>query len=312
MKASVVVTDYLRKKYILDALQSIKNQKGIDLNDIEVVVVKYYQDKKIDNYIKENFPNYKIINLDPNDPDHYVGRTFSEGIKATSNNLIFLLEDDDMFTENKISRIFEIVKNIKYDEYIIFHKFIVTDESLRKLEHIERKDGSIVLNINNRIITLKYNNSSIILHIKDKNKLINYLRKIYYVVDQALVCYFNKRVIKIDDPLTYVRRHIENTTSGKFDRQILELELQDYQHIYEKTKCKRYIDNIIIYKIRLNILYNANYKISLKEYMEYLLLFDKSYIRRLSRIILYKLFKNYLKRRYLKRYIYIDLNTQSL
>jgi len=313
MKASVVVIDYKRKKYILDALESIKNQKGIDLNDIEVIVVKYYQDEKIDNYIKENFPNHKIINLDPNDPDHYIGRTFSEGIKAASNNLIFLLEDDDMFTENKISRIFEVVKKIKnYDEYLIFHKFIVTDESLKKLEYIERKDGSIVLNINNRIITLKYNDSSIILHVKDKNKLIDYLRKIYYVVDQALVCYFNKRIIKIDDPLTYVRRHSENTTNGKFDRKKLEIELQDYQHIYEKTKCKRYIDNIIIYKIRLNILYNANYKISLREYMEYLSLFDKSYIRRLLRIILYKLFKNYLKRRYLKKHIYIDLNTRNL
>jgi Glycosyl transferase family 2. len=55
MKASVIIIDYKRKKYILDALQSIKNQKGIDLNDIEVIVVKYYQDEKIDNYIKENF-----------------------------------------------------------------------------------------------------------------------------------------------------------------------------------------------------------------------------------------------------------------
>ncbi len=35
MKASVIVMDYLRKKYILDALKSIKNQKEIDLNDIE-------------------------------------------------------------------------------------------------------------------------------------------------------------------------------------------------------------------------------------------------------------------------------------
>ena len=239
MKASVVVVDYKRKKYILDALQSIKNQKGIDLNDIEVIVVKYYQDEKIDNYIKENFPNYKIINLDPDDPDHYVGRTFSEGIKAASNNLIFLLEDDDMFSENKISRIFEIVKKIKnYDEYMIFHKFIVTDESLKKLEYIERKDGSIVLNINNRIITLKYNNSSIILHVKDKNKLVDYLRKICYVVDQALICYFNKRIIKIDEPLTYVRRHEENVSGSKFDRKKLELELQDYQHIYEKQNVK--------------------------------------------------------------------------
>jgi hypothetical protein len=206
-----------------------------------------------------------------------------------------------MFTENKISRIFEIVKKIKnYDEYLIIHTVILThDWEGRPLKKpIYRKDY--------------YNNSSIILHVKDKNKLIDYLRKICYVADQALVCYFNKRIIKIDEPLTYVRRHIENTTSGKFDRKKLELELQDYQHIYEKTKCKRYIDNIIIYKIRLNILYNANYKISLKEYIEYLLLFDKSYIRRLLRIILYKLFKNYLKKRYLKKYIYIDLNTRDL
>jgi len=210
-----------------------------------------------------------------------------------------------MFTENKISRIFEIVKNIKYDEYVIFHKFIVTDESLRKLEYIERKDGSIILNINNKIIPLKYNNSSIILYIKDKDKLIDYIRKIYYIVDHALVCYFNKRIIKIDEPLTYYRRHEENTSNGEFDRKRLELELQDYKHIYEKTKCKYQIDNIISYKIRLSILYNANYKISLKEYMEYLLLFDKSYIRRLLRVILYKLFKNYLKRRYLGK-IYIN------
>jgi len=54
----------------------VLKSKGIDLNDIEVIVVKYYQDEKIDNYIKENFPNYKIINLYPDDPDHYVGRTF--------------------------------------------------------------------------------------------------------------------------------------------------------------------------------------------------------------------------------------------
>jgi hypothetical protein len=301
MKASVIVIDYKRKKYILDALQSIKNQKGINLNDIEVIVVKYYQDEKIDNYIKENFPNHKIINLDPDDPDHYVGRTFSEGIKAASNNLIFLLEDDDMFTENKISRIFEIVKKIKnYDEYLIIHTVILThDWEGRPLKKpIYKKDY--------------YNNSSIILYVKDKNKLIDYLRKIYYVVDQALVCYFNKRIIKIDEPLTYYRRHEENVSGSKFDRKKLEMLLNDHQYIYEKTKCKNQIDGIIFYKIQLNMLYNANYKISLKEYMEYLLLFDKSYIRRLSRIILYKLFKNYLRRRYLKKYIYIDLNTLDL
>jgi len=299
MKASVIVMDYLRRKYILDALQSIKNQKGIDLNDIEVIVVKYYQDEKIDNYIKENFPNHKIINLDPNGPDRYCGSELAIGIKEASSNLIFILDDDDMFTENKISRIFEVVKNIKYDEYLIFHKIIVIQDdkerSLKKQKY-----------------TIRGNNSSIILNIKDKSKLIDYLRKIYYVLDVGLSCYFNKRVIKLDEPLTYYRRHGENLTGKRYNRQTLEMFLQDLQYIYEKTKCKGQIYGIISYKILLNLIYNTNYKISLKEYIECLLIFDRDYIKRLAKIILYKLFRNYLRKYYLRKYIYTDLNVQNV
>jgi len=302
MKASVVVIDYKRKKYILDALQSIKNQKGIDLNDIEVIVVKYYQDEKIDNYIKENFPNYKIINLDPNDPDHYIGRNFSEGIKAASNNLIFLLEDDDMFTENKISRIFEVVKNIKYDEYLIWNKAIIVNEAGKPLKNLRHKRLS--------------NNSSIALYIKDKDKLINYIRKIYYSVDPFLLCYFNrnKKVVKLKESLTYHRKNQESVTRGKRDRQMLEMILKDFQYIYEKTKCKSQIPTIVTYKMLLNLLYNANYKISLKEYIEYLFIslkFDENYIKNLVRIVLYIFFKNYLRKYYLRKYTFIDLNIQN-
>ncbi|MCG2868418.1 MAG: glycosyltransferase [Candidatus Nanopusillus sp.] len=195
MKASVVVIDYKRKKYILDALQSIKNQKGIDLNDIEVIVVKYYQDEKIDNYIKENFPNHKIINLDPDDPDHYIGSALAIGIKEASSNLIFLLDDDDMFTENKISRIFEVVKNIKYDEYLIRDKAILIDQTGKPLKKLRNEYMA--------------NNSSIILYIKDKDKLIDYIRKIYYAMDSFLLCYFNKnkKIIKVNESLTYYRIH---------------------------------------------------------------------------------------------------------
>jgi len=297
MKASVVVTDYKRKKYILDALKSIKNQKGIDLNDIEVIVVKYYQDEKIDNYIKENFPNYKIINLDPDDPDHYVGRTFSEGIKAALNNLIFLLEDDDMFTENKISRIFEIVEKIKdYDEYVIFHKMVIIYDQKRK--PLKRYRG---------------NNSCLVLYIKDKDKLIDYIRKIYYAIDQGLLCYFNKnkKIIKLNEPLTYYRMHKENISGSKRNREMAEMFLHDHQYIYEETKCKYQIYGIVSYKILLNLIYNANYRVSLKEYLEVLSIFDRDYIKRLAMVILYKLFKNYLKKYYLRKYTFTDLNSQN-
>jgi len=302
MKASVVVIDYKRKKYIPDALQSIKNQKGIDLNDIEVIVVKYYQDEKIDNYIKENFPNHKIISLDSDDPDHYVGRTFSEGIKASSNNLIFLLEDDDMFTENKISRIFEIVKNIKYDEYVIWNKAILIDEAGKPLKNLRKKYIS--------------NNSSITIYIKDKDKLISYIRKIYYSIDPFILCYFNKnkKLIKLKEPLTYHRKNQESVTRGKRNRQMLEMVLQDLQYIYEETKCRSQVPTIVTYKMILNLIYNANYKISLREYMEYLLIslkFDEDHIKNLIRIILYIFSKNYLKKYYLKKYTFKDLNVQN-
>jgi glycosyltransferase involved in cell wall biosynthesis len=298
MKASVIVMDYLRKKYILDALQSIKNQKGVDLNDIEVIVIKYYQDEKIDNYIKENFPNHKIINLDPNGPDRYCGSALAIGIEEASSNLIFILDDDDIFTENKISRILEVTEKIKdYDEYLIFHKMITTNNYKGKILKKAK---------------YRYNNSSLVLHIKDKEKLIDYIRKIYYIIDRSLVCYFNKKIIKVDEPLTYYRRHEENLTEKKYNRQVLEMFLKDLEYIYEKTKCKGQIYGIISYKIILNLIYNANYKISLKEYLECLLMFDKDYIKKLAKIILYNLSKNYLRKYYLKKFIFTDLNIQNV
>jgi len=92
---------------------------------------------------------------------------------------------------------------------------------------------------------------------------------------------------------------------------MIETALQDHQYIYEKTECKNQIDKVIGYKIQLNLIYNANYKISLKEYIEDLSIFDKKYANRLLKIILYIFFRNYLKKYYLKNYIYTDLNIQN-
>jgi hypothetical protein len=204
-----------------------------------------------------------------------------------------------MFTENKISRIFEIVKNIKDDEYVILNKAILIDQTGKPLKKLRDKYMA--------------NNSSIILYIKDKDKLIDYIRKICFSIDLFLLCYFNKnkKVIKINEPLTYYRIHKENISRRIRNREIAEMFLRDYQYIYEKTKCRGQIYGIVSYKILLNLMYNANYKISLREYMDAISIFDRDYIRRLSKIILYKLFRNYLKKYYLKKFIFTDLNSQN-
>jgi glycosyltransferase involved in cell wall biosynthesis len=312
MKASVIIIDYKRKKYILDALKSIKNQKGIDLNDIEVIVVKYYQDEKIDNYIKENFPNYKIINLDPNDPDHYVGRNYSEGIKASSSNLIFLLDDDDMFVENKMSRIFEVVEKIKnYDEYMIIHRLIPIDEN----GNIIKENKSIIRKILDRISYITpLNNSCIILYIKDKNNLVDYLMNIRFSVDVALIYYFKAKgaYIELDKKLTYNRRHSENTSS-QFDKNKLEMLFNDYEYIYEKLGYLYILNFALSYKMQLNLLYKSNYKIKFRDYLFYLLMPDKYFlirylkafpylfIARFIQILLYKINKNFLRNYYIKK-----------
>jgi len=94
---------------------------------------------------------------------------------------------------------------------------------------------------------------------------------------------------------------------------MLEMVLQDLQYIYEETKCRSQVPTIVTYKMISNLIYNANYKISLKEYIKSLLIFDfdKNYIKRLLIIILYKLFKNYLKKYYSEKHIYTDLNIQN-
>ena len=312
MKASVIVMDYLRKKYILDALQSIKNQKGIDLNDIEVIVVKYYQDEKIDNYIKENFPNHKIINLDPNGPDRYNGHAYAEGIKASSSNLIFLLDDDDMFTENKMSRIFEIVRKIKnYDEYVIVHKLIPIDVN----GNIIRENKNIIRKILDKIsYIVPFNSSCMVLHIKNKSNLIDYLMNIQFHVDVALIFYFKAKgtYIELDEKLTYYRKHNENTLN-RFNKSILEMSVNIFQYIYKKLKYPYALNYALGYKIQLNLLYGDNYKIKYKDYLYYLLMPDKYFlirylkafpylfIARFIQILLYKINKNFLRNYYIKK-----------
>jgi len=138
----------------------------------------------------------------------------------------------------------------------------------------------------------------------------------YYSVDPFILCYFNKnkKLIKLNEPLTYLRKNQESVTRSKRDRQMLEMILNDLQYIYEETRCKSQIPTIVTYKMILNLIYNANYRISLSEYMEYLLMslkFDEDYIKNLIRIILYIFSKYYLKKYYLRKYTFTDLNIQN-
>ena len=91
---------------------------------------------------------------------------------------------------------------------------------------------------------------------------------------------------------------------------ILKKHLKAFIYVYERLKCKRALDYLIGLKMELNIVYNTNYKISIKEYIQYLTMLDSNIIKRITYTLLYIFFKNKLRKYYLNKYNYMDLENK--
>jgi hypothetical protein len=62
--------------------------------------------------------------------------------------------------------------------------------------------------------------------------------------------------------------------------------------------------------MKIKTVYNENYKISLKEYIQYLTILDSNIIKRIIHALLYLFFSNKLRKYYLNKYNYIDLENK--
>ena len=109
-KASVVITAHNRKKYLMEAVNSVLNQVNPGVK-IEIVVVKNFVDDEIDSLLKEA----EAVNIYTDEESF--GKKLSIGIDACSGNLICFLDDDDMFSPDKIAlvrKIFDENKNVLF------------------------------------------------------------------------------------------------------------------------------------------------------------------------------------------------------
>ncbi len=100
-KVSVVITAHNRKKYLLEAVNSVLHQVNPGV-EIEIVVVKNFVDDKIDSFLM----NSGAVNI-YTDEESFGGK-LSLGIDASSGNIICFLDDDDMFNPVKIGLIRKI------------------------------------------------------------------------------------------------------------------------------------------------------------------------------------------------------------
>ena len=97
-KASVIITVYNRLQYINDAVTSVINQKGVSREDIEIIIVTNTE------FSSSTYPVDKVIYIE----DRGIGQKLLEGIKSAQSDVIFFLEDDDIFLENKLASVLPV------------------------------------------------------------------------------------------------------------------------------------------------------------------------------------------------------------
>jgi glycosyltransferase involved in cell wall biosynthesis len=133
MLISVIISAYNRKEFLKNAIRSVYTQ-SLDNELYEVVVVKSFEDKDIDDYIAKL--GYKNIVYDT--PSY--GKRVSVGIEESKGEILAFLEDDDEFKPNKLSKIYKVFSTQKEVSY--FHdtrEYIYND----KIVDINTKDPKI-------------------------------------------------------------------------------------------------------------------------------------------------------------------------
>ncbi|MCY0874493.1 MAG: glycosyltransferase [Acidianus infernus] len=195
---SVVITAYNRKEFLIDAVKSVKNAN-------EIIVVKNFKDDKIDKLLVNEY-KVKEIFCDKDNAGYFM----AEGILHSSGDIICFLDDDDMFTENKLN----VISKAFSDNDIIFSynsRLIINEKGDKIGEEVLRDkivdSKNIKYLFKNRIY---FNSSSMCIRRRVLDKNLESLYKIRKLVDNFLLlsAVSEKGKIRIiSDKLTYYRLH---------------------------------------------------------------------------------------------------------
>lgn len=101
---SVIIPTYNRFEYLLNAIQSVKNQT---YKNIEIIIVNDCSTQK--EYYNYNYDKCIVIHLDKNSKERFGhaspgGYQRSQGMKITSGEYIAFLDDDDYWLPDKLKK----------------------------------------------------------------------------------------------------------------------------------------------------------------------------------------------------------------
>jgi len=260
VKSAVIITVYKRYKYIDEALNSVLSQT---VKPDQIIIVA-------DNPKMLNNPiNATVIEADY----PQLGKKIFEAVNALRDDIdiVYFLEDDDMFHENKIKYINKIFEK-RRDIVTVHNSRKLIDENGNQLNYefdkipfeIEITKDNIV-QISRENYFLLSNNSSLSIRKNILEKIKDYVAQIDISVDVVII-YFSLvfgKILHIPDKLTYFRvgsgsSTIGNTNSfdeyierkGKvvctFNRTVNDL-LKIYFMLPDCENCKKVIKRDLLY-----------------------------------------------------------------
>jgi len=234
---SILIPVYNRTQYVREAIESaLKQTLGKDKYEVLVITNVELPEREGIKVIKSKDPT--------------LGGKIAEGILNSEGEVISLLEDDDVFSLNKLEVVYNTFKSTNIS---LFHnEMYFIDENENRIENLERKREETVRKYlreepvsyaflkKNLIdkIKLSFNNSSISFR---KNALIDYLDYIKDVkhigldtIIFFLTAYKNNIFLSLQK-LTYYRVHSSNISKiyidGKISKKIIRDSIEQYQTI---------------------------------------------------------------------------------
>jgi glycosyltransferase involved in cell wall biosynthesis len=210
---TVILLDYNRKEFLLDAFNSALNQT-LDRSKYEIIVTKNFRDSKIDSYIKKN--GGKLVFFEKGS----YGEQVADALKYAKGEVICFLEDDDLFTKEKLKTIYSLmndkigyihngmfyinengnqIKNEKYGN--LETKTLVRDEDKDKKFNIPSINPSAICIKKKLLVGTKSVKEAL-------SKIISGPDTFYYFVALDSNC----DMLAIPDKLTKYRIHRRNTS----------------------------------------------------------------------------------------------------
>ena len=130
MKTSVVIANFNNEKYIEQCIKSLKSQT---YKDLEII---FFDDNSSDNSLDKikKFSNIKVIENKKQTKYGSINQlnAFKESVNQSTGDLIFFLDSDDYFHEDKVEKIRKFFLKRKDIDFVQNLPFIKNDFAMQK------------------------------------------------------------------------------------------------------------------------------------------------------------------------------------